>query len=281
MKVFVSGNVDDYTTEPCNRSITMRMVMNHTSGLSYGFDAAGALNPVDGLYFKHKRGIHGSGLTLEQMVDGLADMPLFFQPGSHWNYSLGTDVCGRLVEVLSGEPFDVYLQRKILTPLGMHVSPQARVVVAPSWCLSLSVLMRSALARQDTKFTVDVHTSPRLVANHNPKFDRSRAPGAMPPGGMMAMVLDPENRMLVEHMFDGLTDISDKRGQLYTADDVDHPSVRSDALAATGVAVARQHEPAQACLNLRCVASLGWGRLGQHDTRLHTFLPDARGWWAA
>jgi hypothetical protein len=54
---------------------------------------------------------------------------------------------------------------------------------------------------------------------------------------MMAMVMDPENRMLVEHMFDGLTDISDKRGQLYTADDVDHPSVRSDALAATGVAV--------------------------------------------
>lgn len=53
----------------------------------------------------------------------------------------------------------------------------------------------------------------------------------------MAMVMDPENRMLVEHMFDGLTDISDKRGQLYTADDVDHPSVRSDALAATGVAV--------------------------------------------
>ena len=121
MEVFVSGTTEDYTTEPCSKSITMRMVMNHTSGLSYGFDATGALNPVDGLYFKHKRGIHGSGLSLEEMVDGLADMPLFFQPGSRWNYSLGTDVCGRLVEVLSGEPFDVYLQRKILTPLGMHV----------------------------------------------------------------------------------------------------------------------------------------------------------------
>ena len=45
--------------------------MNHTSGLSYGFDATGALNPVDGIYFKNKRGIHGSGDTLEQMVDGL------------------------------------------------------------------------------------------------------------------------------------------------------------------------------------------------------------------
>eukprot|EP01043_Picozoa_sp_COSAG02_P068677 COSAG02_NODE_11490_length_1714_cov_1.388235_1_plen_104_part_10 len=67
MQVFKSGTVEDYTTEPCTRSITMRMLMNHTSGLSYGFDAGGALNPVDGLYFKHKRGIHGSGLTLEHM----------------------------------------------------------------------------------------------------------------------------------------------------------------------------------------------------------------------
>ena len=173
MQVFVSGTVDDYTTEPCSRSITMRMVMNHTSGLSYGFDATGALNPVDGLYFKNKRGIHGSGLTLEQMVDGLSDMPLFFQPGSHWNYSLGTDVCGRLVEVLSGEPFDVYLQRKILTPLAMHVShPRGVLHVDPmqtSPCVPSSVLMQScASTRQDTKFTVDGQTAARLVANYNP-----------------------------------------------------------------------------------------------------------------
>lgn len=94
-----------------------------------------------------------------------------------------------------------------------------------------------ALARQDTKFTVDAQTSPRLVANYNPKFERSRAPGTMPPGGMMAMLMNPENRMLVQHMFDGLTDISDKRGQLYTADDVDHPSVRTNSLAAAATVV--------------------------------------------
>ena len=85
----------------------------------------------------------------------LADMPLFFQPGTKWNYSLGTDVCGRLVEVLSGEPFDVYLQRKVLTPLGMHA----------------------------TKFTVDATTADRLVANYTPKFERTRAPAEMPAGG--------------------------------------------------------------------------------------------------
>ena len=83
---------------------------------------------------------------------------------------------------------------------------------------------------QDTKFTVDTHTAARLVANYNPNFERSRAPaGGLPAGGMMGMMMDPENRQLVEHMFDGLNDISDQKGQLYTEDDVDHPSVRTRA----------------------------------------------------
>ena len=58
MKVFTSGTVEEHTLEPCTRSITMRMMMNHTSGLSYGFDATGALNPIDGLYFKHGKGMY-------------------------------------------------------------------------------------------------------------------------------------------------------------------------------------------------------------------------------
>ena len=99
MKVLTSGTVEEHTLEPCTRSITMRMMMNHTSGLSCkcsrslcdfcrskesgctdGFDATGALNPVDGLYFKHGKGMYDAGANLEQMVDGLAEMPLFFQP---------------------------------------------------------------------------------------------------------------------------------------------------------------------------------------------------------
>jgi CubicO group peptidase (beta-lactamase class C family) len=90
------------------------------SGLSYGFDTSGTLNPIDGLYFKHKKGMYDVGADLETMVDGLAEMPLFFQPGTHWNYSLGIDVCGRLVEVLSGEPFDRFMHDHIFQPLGMH-----------------------------------------------------------------------------------------------------------------------------------------------------------------
>ena len=99
------------------------------------------------------------------------------------------------------------------------------------------------MTRQDTKFTVDGQTAARLVANYSPKFERSRAPATMPHGGMMAMVMDPENRMLVEHMFDGLNDISDQRGQLYTDDDVDHPSVRMNC-PATSTNVCRLHKSA-------------------------------------
>eukprot|EP01052_Picozoa_sp_SAG31_P008719 SAG31_NODE_444_length_15625_cov_6.047469_6_plen_245_part_00 len=120
MKVYVSGGVDDMITRQCTRSITMRMVMNHTSGLSYGFDASGTVNPVDGLYFREKRGIHARGVTLKQMVDDLADMPLFFTPGEHWHYSLATDVCGRLVEAISGQPFETFVREQLLIPLGMH-----------------------------------------------------------------------------------------------------------------------------------------------------------------
>jgi hypothetical protein len=68
-------------------------------GLSYGFDATGATNPVDGLYFKHGRGMYSAPADLAQMVDGLAEMPLMFQPGDNWQYSLGIDVVGCLVQV--------------------------------------------------------------------------------------------------------------------------------------------------------------------------------------
>jgi CubicO group peptidase (beta-lactamase class C family) len=61
-----------------------------------------------------------SGYTLRDMVDTLAELPLEFSPGTRWNYSVSTDVIGYLVEVLSGQRFDVYLRDHIFAPLGMH-----------------------------------------------------------------------------------------------------------------------------------------------------------------
>src|SRR5262249_58359146 len=60
------------------------------------------------------------GYTLHNMVDALAELPLEFSPGTRWNYSVSTDVLGYLIEVISGQRFDVYLREHVFAPLGMR-----------------------------------------------------------------------------------------------------------------------------------------------------------------
>jgi CubicO group peptidase (beta-lactamase class C family) len=71
------------------------------------------------MYRERKIGTTEVSGTLRGMVEQLAELPLDFSPGEHWNYSVSTDVCGYLVEVISGERFDHYLERQIFAPLGM------------------------------------------------------------------------------------------------------------------------------------------------------------------
>ncbi len=106
-------SLDD--TEPAQRSITIRHLLSHSSGLSYGFFDPGTV------IFKayNERGVHNPATTLADMVDVLADLPLVYQPGTSWEYSLAVDVVARLVEVISGRPFDQFIQARILDPLGM------------------------------------------------------------------------------------------------------------------------------------------------------------------
>ena len=109
-----SDGVDGIQTVRANRSMTIRDLLRHTSGLSYGTFSN---TVVDQAY-------RASGLlewsTLEELVTGLGEQPLVWQPGERWHYSLSTDVLGRLVEVLSGQPFDVFLRERIFEPLGME-----------------------------------------------------------------------------------------------------------------------------------------------------------------
>jgi CubicO group peptidase (beta-lactamase class C family) len=105
-------------TENARRGITIRDLLTHRSGISYGFLNAGAVGNayrtngvVDGLTT--------TDMTTEQGIDKLAGQPLMSQPGAAWNYSLSTDVLGRVVEVASGQPFDVFLRERIFKPLGM------------------------------------------------------------------------------------------------------------------------------------------------------------------
>ena len=106
-------SLDD--TEPAKRSITIRHLLTHSSGLSYGFFDPGTL-----IYKAlNDRGVHDPRTTLAQMVDVLEDMPLIYHPGTSWEYSLATDVLSRLVEVISGQSFDKFIQARIFAPLGM------------------------------------------------------------------------------------------------------------------------------------------------------------------
>ncbi|MEO6841998.1 MAG: serine hydrolase domain-containing protein [Bradyrhizobium sp.] len=102
-------------TDPAKGSITIRQLLSHSSGLSYGFFDPGTL------IFKalNERGVHNPNTTLAQMVDVLADLPLIYQPGMSWEYSLAIDVVARLVEVISGQRFDNFIKARIFDPLGM------------------------------------------------------------------------------------------------------------------------------------------------------------------
>jgi CubicO group peptidase (beta-lactamase class C family) len=113
VKVLV-GKGDDAKSEPAKREITVRDLLRHTSGLTYGFFGN---TPVDQAY---RRARILSGATIEETVTKLGKLPLLYQPGTRWHYSVSTDVLGRLVEVVSEERFDRYLAAHIFKPLGMR-----------------------------------------------------------------------------------------------------------------------------------------------------------------
>ncbi len=103
----------DETVE-AKREVTVRDLMRHTAGLTYGVFGN---SPVDQLYKKNR--ILDPGDTLEDMVKKLGKIPLQYQPGTRWHYSVAVDVLGRLVEVASGKPFDEFLAERIFKPLDM------------------------------------------------------------------------------------------------------------------------------------------------------------------
>ena len=117
VQVWESGTADAPVVRPPARPITVHDVLTHMSGLTYGFMFQ---NPVDELYRRNGLGeFTVPDYTLSEGMERLATMPLLFDPGTKWAYSLSTDVCGRLIEVLSEQSLDDYLQQHILGPLGM------------------------------------------------------------------------------------------------------------------------------------------------------------------
>jgi CubicO group peptidase (beta-lactamase class C family) len=92
-------------------------LLTHTAGLTYGFHHA---HPVDAMYRAAGfEWVAPEGHDLAQCCDLWAGLPLLFEPGSGWNYSVASDVLGRVVEVVSGQPLDRFFQERIFGPLGM------------------------------------------------------------------------------------------------------------------------------------------------------------------
>jgi CubicO group peptidase (beta-lactamase class C family) len=123
MRVWVSGAGEAMVTEAAIRPPSMLDMLRHTSGLTYGgaltaFGSPSLSPEVDQVY--RDAGVQrGEGETLTSFMDKLSGVPLLFQPGERWMYSYATDVCGALVERISGRPFDLYLREAIFDPLGM------------------------------------------------------------------------------------------------------------------------------------------------------------------
>lgn len=99
---------------PAKREMTVQDLLRHTSGLTYGMFGESL---VKSEYIKH--GIESSRLTNAELVQRLTGMPLMYHPGTTWEYSRATDVLGALLEHLSDTTLDVFLQERILHPLGM------------------------------------------------------------------------------------------------------------------------------------------------------------------
>lgn len=136
------------------RQPTIRDVLTHTAGFTYGFFDP---TPLGAMY--RKAGIGGPTKDLQSFVENLGKLPLKFDPGAKWNYSVSTDVLGRLVEVVSGQTFGAFLQTRIFGPLGM----------------------------KDTSFTFDPTKAERQAV----LYSREGVPAAFPKAGFLAKPTGP------------------------------------------------------------------------------------------
>lgn len=146
-RVWVSGDGATLKTEAPKRPVTFRDLLSHTGGLTYGggLPGVGVEHEVDHSYRALQIRSWGGQDTPRVFLQKLAQVPLLFHPGERFMYSLSTDACGALVELLSGQTFQDYVREQILGPLAMR----------------------------DTGFHVRAEQRHRLTANYQRQPDRS------------------------------------------------------------------------------------------------------------
>jgi CubicO group peptidase (beta-lactamase class C family) len=137
LRVYVSGEGAGMVTEPLRRPVTVRDLLAHRSGLTYGGFGD---SPIHRLL--QERGV-GMGPTdsLSDFIERLLTVPLLFQPGERWEYGLSSDVLGYVIASAAGKPFDVVMEERVLAPLGLAdtafaVPPAKRARMAPTYFLT-------------------------------------------------------------------------------------------------------------------------------------------------
>ena len=152
-------NGSGFPAVPAERPITIHQLLTHTSGLSYRFGGRPIITP---LYVEAavSDGLGETTGTIGDNVKRLARLPLYAQPGTEWEYSLSTDVLGRLTEVVSGRTFDQFLREKLFDPLRMD----------------------------DTHFVVPKAKRDRLAVLYTPNDDNTIRPAPATPVQMGPMV---------------------------------------------------------------------------------------------
>jgi CubicO group peptidase (beta-lactamase class C family) len=116
-QVYVAGSAAKHVTVPATEPIRVWHLLTHTAGLTYGFHRVHVTDEI----YRNAGYEFGSpkGLDLAGTVAGWAALPLAFNPGSEWLYSVATDVLGRLVEIWSGQTLDAFFADRIFAPLDM------------------------------------------------------------------------------------------------------------------------------------------------------------------
>ena len=143
-QVWVEGSGDEMVTRACENKMTMKDLLCHTSGLTYGgllWEVD--LHPVDQVYQQLDLS-RGPGETTKSFIEKLARVPLRYEPGTRWRYSLATDVCGCLVEIIAGQSLPEFFRENLFVPLGM----------------------------EDTGFSVSEDKQDRFAANYERKLDK-------------------------------------------------------------------------------------------------------------
>ena len=128
IQILESWNSEDttYTVKNSTKKITIRQLLTHTSGIGYGF--IDRKKSIKAIYHKRKQSFMKNGvlcfcdedITIGETIENLADVPLHHEPGERYTYSIGLDILGYMIEIVSGKKLDNFFRDEIFTPLQMN-----------------------------------------------------------------------------------------------------------------------------------------------------------------